>query len=77
MLVKAAVLHHPGEADNLTVVDIPIPEPVGGQVLIKVKAFGLNTGLIVLATTRNAQKEKKLPDNGATHILIDDGNLKL
>src|SRR5690606_30391944 len=35
-----------------------------------------NFGLTVLATTRNPQKEKKLLDNGATHVLIEDGNLK-
>lgn len=32
-------------------------------------------GLTVLATTRNAQKEKALRDNGATHALIDEGRL--
>lgn len=33
-------------------------------------------GLTVLATTRNPQKEKALRDNGATHVLIDNGPLR-
>jgi NADPH2:quinone reductase len=36
----------------------------------------VNEGLTVIATTRNNQKEKLLLDNGASHVLIDDGNLK-
>jgi NADPH:quinone reductase len=32
-------------------------------------------GLTVLATTRNPQKESILKANGATHVLIDDGEL--
>jgi NADPH:quinone reductase-like Zn-dependent oxidoreductase len=35
-----------------------------------------NLELTVIATTRNAQKEKILLENGASHVLIDDGNLK-
>ncbi|NID09622.1 zinc-binding alcohol dehydrogenase family protein [Fibrivirga algicola] len=34
-----------------------------------------NAGLTVIATTRNPQKEKALLDNGASHVLIDDGHL--
>lgn len=40
--MKAAILHHPGKAENLKLVDVPIPEPVEGQVLVKIRAFGLN-----------------------------------
>jgi NADPH2:quinone reductase len=36
----------------------------------------VNEGLTVIATTRNIQKEKLLLDKGASHVLIDDGNLK-
>lgn len=32
-------------------------------------------GLTVLSTTRNPQKESALRENGATHVLIDDGQL--
>jgi NADPH:quinone reductase len=35
-----------------------------------------NTGLTVIATTRNKQKEKLLVENGASHVMIDDGYLK-
>ncbi|GAB3900536.1 zinc-binding alcohol dehydrogenase family protein [Spirosoma agri] len=34
-----------------------------------------NAGLTVLATTRNPQKETALRENGATHVLIDNGTL--
>jgi len=33
------------------------------------------SGLTVIATTRNHQKEQLLLQNGADHVLIDDGNL--
>jgi NADPH:quinone reductase-like Zn-dependent oxidoreductase len=32
-------------------------------------------GLTVISTTRNPQKESALRENGATHVLIDDGQL--
>lgn len=32
-------------------------------------------GLTVISTTRNAQKENVLRQNGATHVLIDDGQV--
>jgi NADPH:quinone reductase-like Zn-dependent oxidoreductase len=32
-------------------------------------------GLTVLATTRNSKKEKAMLDNGATHVLIDSGQV--
>jgi NADPH2:quinone reductase len=34
-----------------------------------------NTGLTVIATTRNSEKEQLLLDNGADYVLIDDGEL--
>ncbi|MBO0948434.1 zinc-binding alcohol dehydrogenase family protein [Fibrella forsythiae] len=34
-----------------------------------------NAGLTVIATTRNAQKEMALFNNGASQVLIDDGHL--
>lgn len=40
--MKAVQLREPGPASNLKLVDLPIPEPKPGQVLIRVKAFGLN-----------------------------------
>ena len=40
--MKAAVLYHPGGAENFSVETRLVPEAQEGHVLIKVKAFGLN-----------------------------------
>lgn len=40
--MKAAVVHQPGSPDVLKLEQRPIPEPLVGQVLIEVKAFGIN-----------------------------------
>lgn len=40
--MEAVVLHEAGGPDNLKLERIPIPQPSRGQVLIRVKAFGLN-----------------------------------
>ena len=40
--MKAAVIYEPGKADVLKVETRPVPTPKSGQVLIAVKAFGLN-----------------------------------
>ncbi len=40
--MRAIVVTEPGEVDALTVVDIPVPEPGRGEVLIKVVAAGIN-----------------------------------
>lgn len=40
--MQAVILDNPGPADTLAIRTVPIPEPSSGQVLIKVKAFGLN-----------------------------------
>jgi NADPH:quinone reductase-like Zn-dependent oxidoreductase len=40
--MKAAVLYTPGGPENFKIETRPVPEPGKGQVLIKVKAFGLN-----------------------------------
>ncbi len=41
-MMTAAVLYEPGSADNFRLEERPIPIPSTGQVLIKVRAFGLN-----------------------------------
>ena len=41
-MMKAAVVHKSGGPDVLCLETIPVPTPVPGQVLIRVKAFGLN-----------------------------------
>ncbi|KAJ3535217.1 hypothetical protein NM208_g7226 [Fusarium decemcellulare] len=40
--MRAAVLHAPGPAAAFRLEQIPIPEPARGQVLIRIRAFGLN-----------------------------------
>jgi NADPH:quinone reductase-like Zn-dependent oxidoreductase len=40
--MKAVVVHRPGGPEVLEIEDLPIPEPERGEVLIRVKAFGLN-----------------------------------
>ncbi|AQG78632.1 zinc-binding alcohol dehydrogenase family protein [Spirosoma montaniterrae] len=40
--MKAAILYNPGAADQFRLEERPIPTPQDGQVLIRVKAFGLN-----------------------------------
>ena len=40
--MRAVVLDAPGSPESLRVRSIPIPVPTGDQVLIEVKAFGLN-----------------------------------
>ena len=40
--MKAAVIHEPGGPEVLKVESRPIPTPRAGEVLIRVKAFGLN-----------------------------------
>src|SRR3954471_22920970 len=40
--MKAAVLYHPGAAENFIIEERTIPQPAAGQVLLKIKAFGLN-----------------------------------
>jgi NADPH:quinone reductase-like Zn-dependent oxidoreductase len=42
MMMKAAVMHAPGGPEVLRLVDLPVPTPEAGQVLIRVEAFGLN-----------------------------------
>lgn len=40
--MKAAVIRQPGGPDQLKIEDVPIPRPEVGQVLIRIRAFGLN-----------------------------------
>jgi NADPH:quinone reductase len=40
--MRAVVLDGPGPPEALVIRDIPVPEPVAGWVLIRVRAFGLN-----------------------------------
>ncbi len=40
--MRAVVVSQPGEVDSLEVVDLPVPEPGPGEVLIEVAAAGVN-----------------------------------
>ncbi len=40
--MKAVVVRAPGRAEALRLEEIPCPQPSGGQMLLKVEAFGLN-----------------------------------
>ncbi len=40
--MKAAVIHEPGGPEVLKLEQIPIPTPAKGEVLIRIKAFGIN-----------------------------------
>lgn len=40
--MKAAVIHKAGGPEALKIESLPIPTPTSGQVLIRIKAFGLN-----------------------------------
>src|SRR6202163_2277472 len=40
--MKAAVIHEAGAPEVLTIESLAIPKPKNGEVLIRVKAFGLN-----------------------------------
>jgi NADPH:quinone reductase-like Zn-dependent oxidoreductase len=40
--MKAAVMHQPGGPEVLKLEQLPVPVPVAGQVLIRIKAFGIN-----------------------------------
>ena len=57
--MKAAVLYAPGGAGNFVIETRPTPEPRNGQVLIKVKAFGLNRS--ELMTRKGLSPNVKFP----------------
>src|SRR5213082_601984 len=57
--MKAAVLYHPGGPENFVIETRPIPEPHEGQVLVKVKAFGLNRA--ELMTRKGYSPDVKFP----------------
>ena len=40
--MKAAIIYQPGGPEQILLKERPVPEPGEGQVLVKVKAFGLN-----------------------------------
>lgn len=60
--MRAVQLKVPGPPSNLELVDLPIPVPKDGQVLIRVKAFGLNySEMLVRRTGRSPVGAVQLP----------------
>jgi NADPH2:quinone reductase len=57
--MKAAVLYQPGGPENFELEERPIPRPIEGQILIKVKAFGLNRS--ELMTRKGFSPDVKFP----------------
>jgi NADPH:quinone reductase-like Zn-dependent oxidoreductase len=57
--MKAAVMHEPGGPEVLKIESLPIPTPRIGEVLIRVKAFGLNRS--ELFTRQGHSPDVKLP----------------
>ena len=57
--MKAAVIHQPGGPEVLRIENVPIPVPQAGEVLIRIKAFGLNRS--ELFTRRGLSPGVKFP----------------
>ncbi|MBE7180252.1 MAG: zinc-binding dehydrogenase, partial [Terriglobus roseus] len=57
--MRAAVLHAPGGPEALQLEDVPVPQATAGQVLIRVRAFGINRS--ELFTRRGESPNVKLP----------------
>jgi len=57
--VKAAIIYQPGRPENLVIEERPVPIPTEGQVLIKIKAFGLNRS--ELMTRKGLSPNVKFP----------------
>ena len=59
MNMKAVVIHEPGGPEVLKIETLPVPEPLPGQVVIRVKAFGLNRS--ELFTRRGSSPDVRFP----------------
>jgi NADPH2:quinone reductase len=57
--MKAAVIEKPGDASVIHIMERPIPEVTEGNVLIKVKAFGLNRSELI--TRKGQSPEVQFP----------------
>jgi NADPH:quinone reductase len=53
--VKAVVLHEPGGPEQLRLEDVPDPEPAEGQVLLRVRAAGVNFADVLVRQGRYPQ----------------------
>ena len=57
--MKAAVMHEPGGPEVLQIEELPVPEPKSGEILIRVKAFGVNRS--ELFTRQGLSPDVKFP----------------
>ncbi|KAA0990934.1 zinc-binding alcohol dehydrogenase family protein [Dyadobacter aurulentus] len=57
--MKAAVIYQPGSASQLILEGLPVPIPQEGEVLVKIKAFGLNRS--ELMTCKGLSPDVKFP----------------
>ncbi|WP_026897157.1 zinc-binding alcohol dehydrogenase family protein [Daejeonella oryzae] len=57
--MKAAVVYHPGGPENIVLEERPLPKPGSGEVLVKVKAFGINRS--ELMTRKGLSPDVKFP----------------
>ena len=57
--MKAVVIYHPGSSQELILEERPVPTPAEGQVLIRIKAFGLNRS--ELMTRKGLSPNVKFP----------------
>ena len=57
--MRAVVLHRPGQAEDLKIEERPIPQPSENEVLIRVRAFGLNRS--ELMTRKGLSPSVKFP----------------
>ena len=58
-MMKAVVMHEPGGPEVLKIESLPVPTPKAGEVLIRVKAFGINRS--ELFTRQGHSPNVKLP----------------
>jgi len=72
--MRAAVLRRAGGPEVLQIEQLPLPQPVPGEVLIKVEAFGLNRSELFTRRGQSPGVElPRVPGIEATGIVIDAG----
>jgi NADPH:quinone reductase-like Zn-dependent oxidoreductase len=59
LIMKAAVAEKPGNADVILIEERPVPEPEENEVLVRVRAFGLNRAEVV--TRKGLSPDVKFP----------------
>ena len=72
--MKAVVIDKVTPAEDIRLVDVPIPEVIPGWVLVKIKAFGLNYSEKLLRISRITHKSIKkplIPGTECAGLIID------